>query len=159
MSLAVGDRLPETTFFMIGEGGPEKRTTSQIFAGRKVVLVGVPGAFTPTCHRNHVPGFVENRDAMLEKGVDEVAVVAVNDPHVMKAWAEASGGTGKILFLSDGNAEFARATGLALDRSASGMGTRLKRCSMIVEDGKVTVLNVDEGQLSDTIAARILEVL
>ena len=159
MTLSAGNRLPETTFFVLGEGGVEKKTTSDIFSGRRIVLVGVPGAFTPTCHRNHLPGFIENRDALLEKGIDEVVVVAVNDPHVMNAWAKASGAKSRILFLSDGNAEFARAAGLEIDRTGSGMGTRIKRFSMIVDDGTVEVLNVDEGQLSETVAARILEVL
>ena len=137
MSLSVGDRLPETTFYVLGEGGVETRRTSEIFAGRKVVFVGVPGAFTPTCHRNHLPGFVENIDAIRERGAGEIVVMAVNDPHVLNAWAEASGAKGRILFLSDGNAEFTRAAGLDSDRSASGMGVRAKRFAMIVEDGMV----------------------
>jgi peroxiredoxin len=161
MALAVGDKLPETTFYALGENGVEKKTTSEIFGGRKVVFVGVPGAFTPTCHRSHLPGFVENRDAILEKGIDRIVVTAVNDPFVMKAWANASGATGDIMFLSDGNAEFARAAGLDTDRSSGGMGTRLKRFAMIVDDGTVEVLNIDDvpGKLTETVAARILELL
>ena len=161
MTLSVGDKLPETTFFVIGGSGPQGKKTNEIFGGKRIVFVGVPGAFTPGCHRTHLPGFVENRDAILEKGVDAIAVVAVNDPFVMKAWKEASGNTGDILFLSDGNAEFARASGLELDASKNGLGTRLQRFSMIVDDGKVEVLNTESaaGQINDTAAARILELL
>jgi peroxiredoxin len=161
MPIAVGDRLPEATFFVPGESGPEKRTTGDIFAGRKVVLVGMPGAFTPTCHRNHLPGFVENRDAILEKGVDEVVVLTTNDTHVLRAWAEASGAKDRLLFISDGSAEFVQKTGLSLDRTANGMGIRAQRFAMIVDDGVVTLLAVEDqpGQTIASAAARILEQL
>ena len=91
MTLSVGDRIPEATLFVPGESGPEKRSSGELFAGRRIVLVGMPGAFTPTCHRNHLPGFLENRDAILEKGVDEIVVLSTNDTHVLRAWAEATG--------------------------------------------------------------------
>lgn len=161
MTLSVGDRLPAADLFVPGEGGPEKKTTDELFAGRKVVLVGMPGAFTPTCHRNHLPGFIENRDAILEKGVDEILVLSTNDTFVLKAWAEASGGQGRILFVSDGNAELVQKAGLAFDGSGRGMGMRAKRFAMIVEDGVVTALAVEDqpGQLAASAAAQILEKL
>ena len=161
MTISVGDRLPDVNFFVLKEGRPEKRVTAEIFAGRRVVLFGVPGAFTPTCHRNHLPGFLENRDAILEQGIDEIAVVAVNDANVMNAWASATNGEGRILFLSDGNAEFARAAGLEFDNTAAGRGVRLRRFSMIVDDQVVEELNVEDapGEATKSGAARILEAL
>jgi peroxiredoxin len=161
MTVSVGDRLPDATFFLLGPDGPEQRTTSDIFAGRKVVFFGVPGAFTPTCSNNHLPGFLEHYDAILAKGVDEIAIVSVNDHFVMNAWAEQSRAKGKITFLADGNAEFAIASGLGFDRSAVGMGTRLNRFSMIVEDGVITMMEVEDvpSQATATGAARVLEAL
>jgi peroxiredoxin len=141
--------------------GAANVNTGDFFAGKKVVLFGVPGAFTPTCSMNHLPGFIENHDAILAKGADAIAVVSVNDHHVMNAWAKASGGEGKITFLADGSADFAKATGLDADLSKAGMGTRLKRFSMIVEDGVVKSLNIEEaaGKAEISGAARILEQL
>jgi peroxiredoxin len=145
MAIKVGDRLPDVTFRVMGEGGPEPRSTEEIFKGKRVVLFGVPGAFTPTCHKNHLPSYLNNLDAIKAKGVDEIAVTGVNDPFVMKAWAEATGGAGKITYLSDGSAEFAQATGLALDLSARGLGMRNQRFSMLVDDGEVRILNIEES--------------
>ena len=161
MTVSIGDRLPDTTFFVLGPDGPEKRTTSDVFSGKKVVFFGVPGAFTPTCHKNHLPGFLEHYDAILEKGVDEIAVVAVNDLFVMNAWSEQSGGKGKITFLSDGNAEFAKAAELEMDGSGIGLATRVKRFSMIVEDGVIKAMEVEDvpSEAKATGAARILEAL
>ena len=152
MTIKVGERLPEVTFRVMTEKGPEPRTTGEIFGGKKVVLFGVPGAFTPTCHQNHLPSYLANADALKAKGVQEIAVTAVNDPFVMKAWAEATGGMGKITFLSDGSAEFAQAAGLALDLTARGLGMRNQRFSMLVDDGVVKVLNVEAapGQVETT---------
>ena len=144
MSISVGDRLPEATFRVLGADGIEKLTTDEVFAGKKVVLFAVPGAFTPTCHLKHLPGFLDNADAFKKKGVHTVACVAVNDPFVMDAWAKATGGKGKVLFLSDGNGEFTKAIGLDFDGSGIGLGTRSKRYAMLVDDGVVTVLNVEE---------------
>lgn len=144
MTIKIGDKLPEVTFRVMTENGPEPRTTSEIFKGKRVVLFGVPGAFTPTCHKNHLPGFLTNLDAIKAKGVDDVAVTAVNDPFVMKAWAESTGGVGKISFLSDGSAEFAQASGLSLDMTARGLGVRNQRFSMLVDDGEVKILNLEE---------------
>jgi peroxiredoxin len=117
MTIAAGEKLPDATF-KINEGdGPANLTTDQMFSGKKVVLFGVPGAFTPTCSMNHLPGFLENRDAILAKGVDDIAVISANDVFVMDAWAKASGGQGKIKFLADGAADFAKAIGLDADMS------------------------------------------
>lgn len=144
MPIKVGDALPPATFFVMGADGVEPRTTEQVFAGRTVALVGVPGAFTPTCHRNHLPGYVENAAALKAKGIDAIAVTAVNDVFVMDAWARDSGGAGVIEFLADGSADFARAIGMDFDASARGLGTRSNRYAMLVRDGIVEKLAVEE---------------
>ena len=144
MTISVGDKLPDATFKTMTADGAKEVSTSDVFAGKKVVLFAVPGAFTPTCSNNHLPGYLENHDAILARGVDTIAVVAVNDVHVMGAWARFSGGEGKILYLADGNGDFVKAIGLDADFSANGMGLRSKRFSMVVEDGRVTALNVED---------------
>jgi peroxiredoxin len=128
---------------MTGDG-QQKLSTDAIFAGRKVVLFAVPGAFTPTCSMNHLPGFVQNVAAIKAKGVDTVACVAVNDVFVMDAWGKASGANGNILMLADGNGDFARAIGLEFDLIQAGLGKRSKRYSMIVDNGVVKALNVED---------------
>ncbi|TVR11990.1 MAG: peroxiredoxin [Salinarimonadaceae bacterium] len=145
MTIAIGDKLPTGTFRVMTSDGPAPKTTDEIFSGKKVVLFAVPGAFTPTCHRNHLPGFLSHLDQMAEKGVDAVAVTAVNDVFVMDAWAKSSGGDGKIMFLSDGNADFARALGLEMDASGGGLGVRSRRYAMIVDDGVVSWFAVEEA--------------
>lgn len=144
MTIKIGDKLPQATFVSYNADGQIKLSTDEIFTGKKVVLFAVPGAFTPTCSMNHMPGFVDNADAIKARGVDTIACTSVNDGHVMKAWAKASGADGKILMLADGNATFARAIGLENDSTGSGMGWRSKRYSMIVEDGVVKQLNVED---------------
>jgi peroxiredoxin len=144
MTINVGDALPEATFRVVTPEGPANKTTKDLFAGKKVVLFAVPGAFTPTCHKNHLPGFLEKAEAIKAKGVDAIAVTSVNDVFVMEAWANATNGAGKIEFLADGNANFAQALGLTMDGSAGGLGIRSKRYSMIVEDGIVKALNVED---------------
>jgi glutaredoxin/glutathione-dependent peroxiredoxin len=158
MTIAAGDKLPQATFKVKTDDGAVEMTTGDVFAGKKVVLFAVPGAFTPTCSLNHLPGYIENHDAILSKGVDRIAVVSVNDHHVMKAWADASGGKDKILFLADGNGAFTKAIGLDMDMSAGGLGLRSKRYSMIVEDGTVKSLNIEEksGEAVRSGAAAIL---
>ncbi|MBZ9674147.1 peroxiredoxin [Mesorhizobium sp. ES1-1] len=157
MSISVGDKLPDATFKTMGADGAKSMSSAEIFTGKKVVLFGVPGAFTPTCSNNHLPGYLENLDAILARGVDTVAVVSVNDVHVMGAWARFTGGEGKILFLADGNGDFAKATGLDADYSGGGMGLRSKRFAMIVDDGKVTALNVEtKPGVDESGAAHIL---
>lgn len=161
MTIATGQRLPDATFKSNSPDGPKEMTTAEIFAGRKVVLFGVPGAFTPTCNKNHLPGYIENRDAILSRGVDEIAVVAVNDVFVMSAWAQASGGDGKLLFLADGSGDFAKAAGLDIDLGKAGLGLRMKRFSAIIDDGVVTALNIEDapGSVVTSGAATILEQL
>jgi peroxiredoxin len=144
MTIQVGDRLPQATFRVMTADGPAAKTTDDIFKGRKVVLVAVPGAFTPTCHRNHLPGYVAKADEILQKGVDAIAVTSVNDVFVMDAWSKATD-AGKIEFLADGNADFAKAIGLSMDRSGFGLGIRSQRYSMLVEDGVVRSLHVEEN--------------
>lgn len=161
MTIAVGDKLPSATFKEKTKDGPVETNTEQLFSGKRVVLFGLPGAFTPTCSLNHLPGYLENRDAILARGVDDIAVVAVNDMHVMGAWATSTGGMGKIHFLSDWDASFTKALGLDVDLSASTLGMRSKRYSMLVEDGVVKTLNIEEstGQATVSAAATMLEQL
>jgi peroxiredoxin len=145
MTIQAGDRLPAATFRVMTPDGPAPKTTDDIFKGRKVVLFAVPGAFTPTCHKNHMPGFVKNADAIKAKGIDAIAVTAVNDVFVMDAWKKASGAEGKIEALADGNGDFAKALGLSLDASGNGLGIRSKRYSMLVEDGVVKKINIEDA--------------
>jgi peroxiredoxin len=161
MTIAVGQKLPEATLKMLTADGAKNATTDEFFSGKKVVLFGVPGAFTPTCSNNHLPGYLENRDAILARGVDKIAVIAVNDHHVMTAWSRFTGGEGKIEFLADGNGDFIKALGLDIDLSGGGLGLRSKRFSMIVDDGKVTALNIEDspGQAVESGAAKLLEQL
>lgn len=161
MTIAVGEKLPEAKFKEKTADGPVELTTADLFAGKKVVLFAVPGAFTPTCTLNHLPGYLENRDAILARGVDDIAVVAVNDWHVMGAWAQQSNALGKIHFLADFDASFTKALGLDADLSGGGLGLRSKRYSMLVEDGVVKSLNIEEspGQATVSGAAAMLEQL
>jgi peroxiredoxin len=146
MAIKVGDRLPETTFRTMGEDGAPKETkTDEVFAGRKVALFAVPGAYTPTCHKQHMAGFVQNYDQLKGKGFDVVACTSTNDIFVLTNWAKDSGAAGKILMLADGSAEFAKKIGMDIDLFARGLGTRSKRYSMIVEDGVVTSFNVEDA--------------
>jgi peroxiredoxin len=145
MAIKVGDRLPEAKFRVMTAEGPGWKTIDEVFKGKKVVLFAVPGAFTPTCHKNHLPGFLQNADAIKAKGVDTIAVTAVNDGFVMDAWKKASSAEGKIEFLADGNGDFAKAIDMTLDGSGNGLGLRSKRYSMLVEDGVVKKLNVEEA--------------
>ena len=144
MTIKVGDRLPAAKFRVMTSEGPAWKTGDDIFKGKKVALFAVPGAFTPTCTNLHMPSFVNNIDAFKAKGVT-VAVTAVNDPFVLKEWLKATGADGKVEALGDGNADFAKAIGMDLDASAGGLGIRSKRYSMLVEDGVVKQLNVEEA--------------
>lgn len=142
--IKIGDKLPEG-FFRVKDnnGNANKVTTSELFTGQKVVLVGVPGAFTATCHKSHIPRFVAKAGAIRAKGVDRIAVMAVNDHHVMKVWEEALGASGKVDFLSDGSAIYAKSLGMDVDRTEAGMGVRARRFSLIVEDGVVKAINLE----------------
>jgi peroxiredoxin len=144
MTIKVGDTLPEATFTVMTSEGPKPQTTADIFKGKKVVLFAVPGAFTPTCHKNHLPGFLANADKIKAKGIDTIAVTGVNDVFVMDAWKKATGGEGKIEFLADGSAAFANALGLSVDLGPRGLGTRSQRYAMVVEDGVVKTLNLED---------------
>jgi glutaredoxin/glutathione-dependent peroxiredoxin len=141
--IAEGQKLPDVEFVTMTADGQQKLSTDVIFAGRKVVLFGVPGAFTPTCSMNHLPGFLTHLDQIKAKGVDTVACVSINDVHVMNAWAKHTGAHGKIMMLADGNGTFGHASGLVQDLAVAGMGERLMRFSMIVDNGVVKKLNIE----------------
>ncbi len=143
MTIKVGERLPNATQRLVTPDGPKPVETKDYFAGKKVVLFGLPGAFTPTCHKNHLPGFIVNEAAFKAKGVDKIAMTSVNDHHVLSAWESATGAKGHVDFLADGNGEFAKALGLDVDLSAGGLGLRSKRYAMLVEDGVVKALNIE----------------
>ena len=135
MTIKVGDKMPAGVFSMPGQDGPQKITTDQLFAGKKVVLFSVPGAFTPTCDARHLPGFVQHAADFKAKGVDTVACMAVNDVFVMKAWGKASAVEGTVQMLADGNGDYAKALGLELDATGFGMGMRGKRFAIVVDNG------------------------
>jgi len=160
MTIQVGDKVPNTSFVKVTEGGPEQVDSESFFAGRRVALFSVPGAFTPTCSAKHLPGFVEKAGELKAKGIDEVACTAVNDAFVMKAWGAASGVDGKVTMLADGNGAFADAVGLVMDGSKFGMGKRGQRFSMVVSDGTVEQLNVEApGEFKVSSAEHMLEQL
>jgi glutaredoxin/glutathione-dependent peroxiredoxin len=143
--IKVGDTLPNVSVTAATADGPEAIESDAIFKGKKVVLFAVPGAFTPTCSARHLPGFVENADAIKARGVDTIACIAVNDAFVMGAWAKDQGTAGKILMLADGSGAFAKAVGLELDLVARGLGVRSQRYALIAENGVVTFLGVEEA--------------
>lgn len=145
MAIQVGDTIPNVSLKRLGPDGMEELTTGDMFAGKKVVLFGVPGAFTPTCSAKHLPGFVANRDALSDKGVDAVYCLSVNDPFVMQAWESQQGSDGKVEMLPDGNAELTRALDLEMDGSGAGLGPRCRRFAIVVDDGKVTETFIEEG--------------
>jgi len=143
MTINVGDKLPATTFAVMTENGPEQVDSADYFAGKKVALFSVPGAFTPTCSAKHLPGYIEKEADLKAKGVDEIACTAVNDPFVMGAWGKSAGADNKVTMLADGNGAFAKAVGLEMDGSKFGLGTRGQRYSMLVNDGVVEQLHVE----------------
>ena len=159
MAIKVGDRVPNGTFTVMTADGPKPKTTDELFKGKKVVLFAVPGAFTPTCHKNHLPGFIVSEAAFKAKGVDAIAMTAVNDHYVLSAWSDATGSKGHIDFLADGGGDFAKALGLDFDASAGGLGVRSKRYAMLVEDGVVKQLNIEPkpGEADVSSAAHLLE--
>ena len=145
MTIKVGDKIPDAKFTVMGPEGPAARTTDEVFKGKKVALFAVPGAYTPTCHKNHMPGFVDRVAELKAKGIDTIACTAVNDIFVFNHWAEETGAAGKIEMLSDGSGDFVKAIGLEIDLTGFGLGVRSKRYAMLVEDGVVKVLNIDES--------------
>ena len=144
MTISVGDKLPEATFKTMTDDGAKAITSAEIFPGKKVVLFGVPGAFTPTCSNNHLPGFVKNAAAIKAKGIDTIAVTGVNDVFVMNAWKK-SAGADAIEFLADGSAAWAKAVGITADLTERGLGVRSGRYAMVVDDGVVKTLNVEDA--------------
>ncbi len=161
MSIKVGDKLPEGTFKVMTSDGPGELSTKELFGGKTVVLFGVPGAFTPTCHMNHLPGFVEHAETIKGKGVDTIAVLSVNDVFVMDAWQKASNTGDAITFLADTGADYVEALGLGLGPAPIFGHLRSQRFALIAKDGEVTFLSVEEtpGTATATGAAAILEAL
>jgi peroxiredoxin len=159
MTIKVGDRLPDTTFMIMGaDGAPKPMHTAEIFGHKKVALFAVPGAYTGVCSRQHMPNYVDNYDALKKKGFDVVACTSTNDIFVLTNWAKDSKADGKIMMLADGSAEFVKKIGLDIDLSARGMGVRSRRYAMAVEDGVVTQLNIEEqpGVMEKSSATRLL---
>ena len=160
MSIKAGDKMPSGTFGVMTESGPGAMSTDDLFSGKKVVLVSVPGAFTPTCSMNHLPGFVDQADAIRAKGVDTIACMAVNDVFVMNAWGKDRGVGDDVVMLADGNGEYAKALGLEMDASGFGMGTRGQRFAIIVDDGVAKHVAVEEpGKFEVSKAEAILAAL
>ena len=156
MTIQVGDKLPSATLTTMTAEGPKPLTTSELCEGKKVVLFAVPGAFTPTCSVQHLPGFLENAQSFKDKGVDTVACVSVNDPFVMGAWGKDREVGENLMMLSDGNGDFTAAIGLEMDGSGFGLGTRSQRYAMIVDAGVVSTLNVESGAGLDVSSAETI---
>jgi peroxiredoxin len=145
MTIKVGDKLPDMKFTVMGADGPQPKAVSEVFKGKKVALFAVPGAYTPTCTNSHMPGFVGRVEEFKAKGIDAIACTAVNDVFVLTNWAKDTGAAGKIEMLADGSGEFAKAIGLDIDLSSFGLGLRSKRYAMLVNDGVVEILNVEDS--------------
>ncbi len=160
MTISAGEKMPSGTFGVMTESGPGSLSSDELFAGKKVVLVSVPGAFTPTCSLNHLPGFIDQAEQLAAKGVDTVACMAVNDVFVMDAWGKDRGVGEKVVMLADGNGEYSRALGLELDASGFGMGMRGQRFAIVVDDGVATHVAIeDPGQFEVSKAEAILAAL
>ena len=158
MTITAGDKIPTCTLKTMGEKGPTDISTDNIFAGKKVLMFAVPGAFTPGCSVTHLPGYVVNADNIKAKGVDTIACISVNDAFVMGAWGQAQNAE-ELLMLADGNGDFTAALGLELDGRGFGLGTRSQRFAMIVEDGTITHLNVEPGAGVDVSSAETMMAL
>lgn len=156
--IKIGDKMPEGVFGVMSSEGPAELSSGELFSGKKVVLFAVPGAFTPTCSVAHLPGFVVNYDQLIAKGVDTVACISVNDVFVMNAWGN-SANAENLVMLADGNGTYVSALGLQMDASGFGMGVRSKRFAMIVDDGQVQLLNIDEGAFESSSAEAVLAAL
>ena len=160
MAVNVGDSIPDVTLAVMGESGPEQVSTGDLFGGKKVVAFAVPGAFTPTCSARHLPGFVGNADAIKAKGVDSIVCLSVNDAFVMDAWGKDQNVGDKVAMVADGSGALAKALGLELDLTDRGLGVRSRRYSMVVDDGVVSALNLEEGGAYEVSSAEnILEAL
>ncbi|MEL7311968.1 MAG: peroxiredoxin [Pseudomonadota bacterium] len=157
MTIANGEKMPEGQFGIMTEAGPSGISTAELFSGKKVVLVSVPGAFTPTCSMNHLPGFVEHAATLKEKGVDTIACMAVNDVFVMSAWGSDRGVGDDVLMLADGNGDYTRALGLEMDATGFGMGMRGQRFAIVVEDGTATHVAIESpGEFKVSAAESVL---
>lgn len=157
MTIKIGDRLPEATLREMTDDGTKTRSVDELVRGRRVVIFGLPGAFTPTCSTRHLPSYIERQSDLKTKSIDDIFCVSVNDAYVMHAWSKNLGGVGKIRMIADGNAEFTRVTGLDSDRTEVGMGIRSRRYSMYVEDGIVKILNLEgPGQFEVSDAGTLL---
>lgn len=144
MTIKVGDKLPSAILMEMKGGAPQPVKTDDLFAGKKIALFALPGAFTPTCSAKHLPGFIQNADALKRKGVDVIACLSVNDAFVMGAWGQQQGADGKVMMLADGNGDFTHALGLEMDGTKFGMGKRSQRYSLIADNGVVKQLNIEE---------------
>lgn len=158
MALQVGDKVPSATLYHMTGDGPAAVTSDEVFSGKKVVLFALPGAFTPTCSAQHVPGYLKNAAALRDKGVDTIACLSVNDVFVMGAWGKEQGSEGEIVMLADGSGDFTKAAGMELDLTARGLGVRSQRYAMVVEDGVVKALHLEEnpGELANSDAESML---
>ena len=158
MAIQVGDKVPSATLYHMTGDGPAAVTSDEVFSGKKVVLFALPGAFTPTCSAQHVPGYLKNAAALRDKGVDTIACLSVNDVFVMGAWGKEQGSEGDILMLADGSGDFTKAAGMELDLSARGLGVRSQRYAMVVDDGVVKALHLEEnpGELANSSAESML---
>jgi len=161
MSIQPGDKLPDATLMHLTDAGPAPISTEELFGGKTVALFAVPGAFTPTCSNQHLPGFIEKSEELRAAGVDTIVCIAVNDAFVMGAWGQQQGANGKVMMVGDGNAELTQKMGLSVDSSGFGMGTRSLRFSMIVRDGVLETLNIEQnpGQAVDSGAEKLLSQL
>ena len=156
MTISVGDKIPSLDVHVMTEDGPGAISTDEIFSGKKVAIFGLPGAFTRTCSAKHLPGFVNNADALKEKGIDTIACISVNDAFVMDAWGQAQDVGGRVMMIADGSANFAKAAGLDIDMSGKGYGLRSRRFSMVVVDGVVKSLNIDEPGTFENTSAEVM---
>lgn len=160
MAIKVGDKIPSVTLRFLTAEGMQSVSSDEFFAGKRVAVFGLPGAYTRTCSSRHLPGYVTNADALKKKGIDAVACVSVNDAFVMDAWGKDHGAPGKVVMLGDGSAELTEALGLSIDRTSAGMGIRSQRYSMIVDNGVVTALNIEpSGEYGVSSAEAMLEKL
>ncbi len=156
MTISIGDKIPSVDLDIMTGDGPGGISTDDLFAGKTVAMFGLPGAFTRTCSARHLPGFVDNADALRAKGIDDIVCISVNDPFVMAAWAKVQNVGDKVLLVADGSAKFARAAGLDVDMSAKGFGVRCRRFSMVVEDGTVKSLQIDEPGTFENTSAEVM---
>jgi peroxiredoxin len=160
MTIKVGEKVPSATLMQMKGGAPQPVKTDDLFKGKKVVVFGLPGAFTPTCSAKHLPGFIQHSDEIRQKGVDAIACLSVNDAFVMGAWGEQQGSGDKVIMLADGNGDFTRSLGLEMDATRFGMGKRAQRFAMVVDDGVVKQLNVEEpGSFSVSSAEHVMNQL